>query len=471
MPPDIAIEREVFDLLTENHIDFIRIDSLGKGDSQSLQFFTGKTSDSLCSASQSSLFGLGFAQEQLSDLVFETPNAFRPVLLFSTNFSLIPDQARRQLGVSVANLIANLSKSKLKTGLYHVPGFTCVATCAKWLDLICENRSNLVQPNVVYFSRLITPADFALWQDQLAQSSEPWELLDTLLEESKIDRGDWDSNLSVSAARSVLEEAKQTILSGPYAEPISALVQDYDKRQAVVASGPLGMWSDYLANLQVILDQSVGAEGSSLLETVKKFSSVLECGQLALTKKGCSGEYYRLDTKGANAFMKELASGKSTLIESLPELDVVSLASVKSQRLANQLSHKTIKLEPINQVSKMSFKEFVEYFDRVLPHVENEGLIKQFQRWLDDFPDELRDFGNNVDAKRVFARSINERAKLLGCRFSCPVENCGLLCGMSAALTGTSKKGQFIFAHELDGKRISHFRSASLPKITLHQAE
>jgi hypothetical protein len=469
MPPDIVKEREVFDLLTENHIDFIRIDSLGNGDSQSLQFFTGKTSKSLCSASQSSLFGLGYAQSQLSDMVFATPSDFRPVLLFSANFSLLLDKAMRQLGVSVANLIATLAESKLNTGLYHVSGFTCVATCAKWLDLICQNRSNLVQPDVLYFSRLITPTDFALWQGKLAKSSEPWELLDTLLEERKKPGGDWTSSLSLSDARAVLEAAKGGILKEAYAQAVSALVLDYDRRVLELSSSPslekaVAHRNESLREIQAVLDCAVGKKGRTFLQFAKKITKVLEDGKLVLKDRLSTGEFFRLRAHESIVELESLVSGKKTRVTSLPPVEVVSAATVNDQRLTNALSHATIGLEEINQVSKYTFEEFVKYFDRVHEHVGNKDLIKQFQKWLDSFPDEFRDFDEDVEAKRIFARAINERAKILGCRFVCPVDGCGVACGLSVVMTGSSKSGQFVFKHKSGDNYIPHLKATILPK-------
>ena len=83
----------------------------------------------------------------------------------------------------------------------------------------------------------------------------------------------------------------------------------------------------------------------------------------------------------------------------------------------------------------------------------------------------LRNFKKDVEAKREFARKINERAKMLGRRFSCQEKGCGQPAGLTVSLTNTSVSGLFTFKHSIDGVSVSHGRKSVLPDLHLVPSE
>jgi hypothetical protein len=211
----------------------------------------------------------------------------------------------------------------------------------------------------------------------------------------------------------------------------------------------------------------IGIEGTELLDFVRVTSSLLNSSGLLLHNVQSMDEVFRLELDEGSAWLTNVLGGRRKRLKYLPEMIVCPIEELSTQEALNHVAAKNISLEPTNQVSKKSFNEFIEYFDTVHSHVDNRELARQFQQWLDDFPEHLRDFGDDVEAKRVFARAINTRAKIIGYRFKCLKKGCGAKAGLSVSKTGSSVTGQFEFKHQEDGNTVPHARSAILPNLRL----
>lgn len=225
--------------------------------------------------------------------------------------------------------------------------------------------------------------------------------------------------------------------------------------------------STYVEAIQYELRTQVGIEGAELISFVKQISTLLNVSGLVVCPVAVTDRYFKLDLEHGSAWLQNVHGGRRVRLKSLPELTVRCVEELNDQRILNSLACANIDLEPSDQVSMKSFSDFIEYIDMVHQHVGKTQLIRQFQRWLDDFPQELRDFGGDLEAKREFARKINERAKILGCRFQCPKEGCGEPAGLSVVVKESSVSGLFVFKHQSDGNTESHGRKTTLPNLRL----
>ncbi len=463
MPQETVAKKYDFQPLAELGIHAICLEKLGTGVTRSLQFFEGFPHQ-LCSASNGAILGIDAAQQSLSSQVFQAAKGFAPILVFARPLESRDRNGLIELGKSFRELFEKLAEQGFNSGLYRDHKATCYVTCAKWLDLISPHLANLDRSELLSSCRMITRSDFRAWHQELAQASEPWHLLDTLLEERDNPPKPWHSNLSMSAARNVLESSKRSILSQPYGDAVAALVLDFDRSRA---ASPSHLWEDLLNKLQMHFDQSVGLEGRALVRVATEFETALLASRLLVRLESNHGLLYQLSVQDGKVVLKDLSGKVVQQLTAFPSFEVVPPSSIVDQRIRNEISHKSISLEPLSNVSKKSFPDFIQYFDRVLPHVGKQPLVKQFQRWLDDYPEELRDFERDESKKRKFAREINSRAKMLGYRFKCLKENCGIASGLSVMVSGTSSSGQFVFKHRQEGKSVSHSLSVKLPSLQL----
>ena len=267
------------------------------------------------------------------------------------------------------------------------------------------------------------------------------------------------------------EDACKTLLKNrekvadlPYSNEILTLLDCSVARTH--ASSLREVAAEFMGRVQENLDKAEGLRGEKLAQFCSELQEILTFSGLALTTTE-DGGLHRLEISPQLIELVSIDGSERRSISVLPSLQITNLGRSANQKELNSLAFQSIKLLKDNDVTSMSVHDFFQYFDQVVKHVSKAELKDQFQLWLDNVPDNIRSFDNNVDIKRNIARGLNTRAKEVDCRFKCQRENCESSAGLSVILTGNSVSGQFTFTHMIDGKSVMHASAAKLPRLQL----